>query len=253
MAQDTGAYGRWWDQWVGRWEVIRGDRDLEWPGDNWGSPEGWEQLFQSLFVPVGVSEWQRAVEIGPGSGKYTLKVLEASTAHVRAYDVSEKFLDVCHARCREDVEGGRLALEVLDTARADWLLTDLTRAGWRRTVDGFYSIDSMVHVDLQYLIAYLLTAALVLRTGGALVLTVADATTEQGFERLLTDIAGYFPGQSAPPGNKMEWMSTELVRSILERLGFDLLVVEHRFHLLVAARLNDPDRAESLERYLRPA
>lgn len=252
MAREPGAYGRFWDEWVERWDVVRGDRDLEWPGDNWGTPEGWEQLFQSLFVPAGVGEWQRAVEIGPGSGKYTVKVLATSPAHVRAYDVSEKFLQICHTRCHDAVADGRLTLGALDTGRADWLLDDLTRAGWRRAVDGFYSIDSMVHVDLQYLIAYLLTAALVLREGGSLVLTVADATTEHGFERLLSDTAHFYPGQSEPPGNKMEWMSPDLVRAILARLGFVPLVLEHRFHLLVGARLSETERAERLERYLRP-
>ena len=251
MARDTGAYGRFWDEWVDRWEVIRGERDLAWPGDNWGSPEGWDELFQAIFEPAGVSDWQRAVELGPGSGKYTLKVLEASRAQVRAYDVGERFLEVCSTRCNDAVESGRLVLEPLDTAQADWLLADLTQQGWRRRVDGFYSIDSMVHVDLQYLIAYLLTAALVLRPEGSLVLTVADATTDQGFERLLGDVAHYFPGQSAAAGSKMEWMSPDLVRFILERLGFVPLVLAHRYHLLVAARLTEPSRAEHLERHLR--
>ncbi len=62
---------------------------VEWPGDEWGDPAQWERFYQELFVKHGVSDWQKAVEIGQGSGKYTLKVLSNPDVHIRAYDVSE--------------------------------------------------------------------------------------------------------------------------------------------------------------------
>jgi 16S rRNA A1518/A1519 N6-dimethyltransferase RsmA/KsgA/DIM1 with predicted DNA glycosylase/AP lyase activity len=75
--------------------------------------EHWERTFLRLFVRADVSEWKRAIEIGPGSGKYTKKVLGASSAVVRAYDVSEKFLSVCQTRLKSDGDESRLKLKLL--------------------------------------------------------------------------------------------------------------------------------------------
>src|SRR5580704_12452449 len=104
-----GIYGKFWDHFVSTWPgrlPVRGS-EHQWPGDEWGTPEEWEFLFQNMFVPAGVEQWRRVIEIGPGSGKYTLKVLSASQAVVRAYDVSPAYLDVCRSRCRQVVDEGR--------------------------------------------------------------------------------------------------------------------------------------------------
>ena len=71
-------YARYWDRYVEEdlHKVQAGRDDLEWPGDEWGTPELWEQYYRSMFVQLGGAEtWRRAVEIGQGSGKYTVKVL----------------------------------------------------------------------------------------------------------------------------------------------------------------------------------
>lgn len=216
---------KFWDQYVKEWpEVNRSlGGQLGWPGDEWGSPEGWERTYQRLFVPAGVKNWERAVEIGPGSGKYTLRVLANPKTAVRAYDVSPQFLEVCQARCQEPVNQGRLSLHLLDLTSADRMASDLNNCGWQRSVDAFYSIDAMVHVDLQYLIVYLITAGLTLKPGGKLILTLADATTDLGFQQMLEEIWFTYPGQTSPTGtSKFEWISPDIVRSILPRLGFEL-------------------------------
>src|SRR5690242_13487394 len=95
-----GIYAEAWDGYVESWPELNkllGGK-LEWVGDEWGSADGWGAVYRELFIPAGVSAWQRAVEIGQGSGKYTLKVLTGSEATVRAYDVSPKFLQVCEQR-----------------------------------------------------------------------------------------------------------------------------------------------------------
>ena len=90
------------------------------------------------------------------------------------------------------------------------------QAGWRGQVDAVYSIEAMVHVDLQYLMAYLLTAAAALRPEGKLIMTLATMNSDHGFGKLLRDVRNFWdaratrrqrqarmaerrPGRSHPP------------------------------------------------------
>src|SRR5688572_33016577 len=102
-------YARFWDNYVQNWPATKDSLggQKEWPGDEWGSGQ---LVYENLLVASGVLDWQRAVEIGPGSGKYTLRVLAGSRAVVRAYDISPQFLKVCEARCEHAVAEGRLSL-----------------------------------------------------------------------------------------------------------------------------------------------
>jgi SAM-dependent methyltransferase len=250
----VGIYGRYWDYYVRRWEDLQKREGHERPGDEWGTPSGWEWMFDRLFVPAGVATWERAVEIGPGSGKYTLKVLAASSAQIRAYDVSAEFLRVCEERCRTHIDSGRLSLHLLGADRADGLLLDVEEAGWAGEVDALFSIDAMVHVDLQYLVAYLIGAAAILRPGGRLVLTLANAVSPAGFEKLIREIHWTFPAQSSPIGSgKFEWLSPDIVRSLLPRLGFELdLFLKDQRDLHLVASLARPERGRELVPYLLP-
>lgn len=251
--QQRGHYAVAWDGYVEHYlaKAPAGPAD-SWPGDEWGDPAQWDSVFETLFVPAGVAEWQRAVEIGPGSGKYTLKVLGAGPVTVRAYDVSAAYLRVCEQRCRGEIQSGRLSLHLLGV-QPEEMFEDLQEAAWRRAVDGFFSIDAMVHVDLQFLVTYLLSAAATLVPGGALVLSLADATTSGGFDKLLEDIR-FFHATQGHPSHKFEWLSPELVRTVLERLGFELhtLAYLNRRDLYVVAHLARPEQAEGHVHRLLP-
>jgi methyltransferase family protein len=256
-AEQKSSYSRHWDNYVDAdWAIVqaRTEEELEWPGDEWGNPEAWENIFQALFVQHGkVEKWQRAVEVGQGSGKYTVKVLRNPDVAVRAYDVSERFLKVCAERCSDEVEAGRLVPRLLDVASPGFLLEDLK--DWRREVDAFYSIDAMVHVDLQYVMAYLVTAAIVLRKGGKLILTLTTTSTDEGFQRLLNDIKVYWKSQADPGGSgKLEWVNGQMIAEMLPRLGFevDFLREPHGIYTLVVASLARPEVGDELAHYVAP-
>src|SRR5438034_428649 len=97
--------GRVWDTYVERWDPARllknhaESSEPSWPGDEWGAPKLWEKRHERLFVPAGVEHWRKAIEIGPGSGKFTLNVLGNPHVVVRGYDVSRRFKEVCEKRC----------------------------------------------------------------------------------------------------------------------------------------------------------
>jgi cyclopropane fatty-acyl-phospholipid synthase-like methyltransferase len=252
---NSNIYAQMWDSYVLEWlqlydsGQLRGD--LVWPGDEWGDTALWDSWFDTLFVPAGVGTWKRVVEIGPGSGKYTLRVLTKSHAEVRGYDVSERFMEVCQRRCAEWLNQDRLSLHLLEGNQPDELLVDLEEAGWRRKVDALFSLDSMVHVDLQYLIVYLVTASRTLRLGGALILSLADATSDAGFTYMLENIAWTYPRQGLPSG-KFEWLSPGLIMSVLQRLGFEVVHISNTPRdLLLVASLVNPMASSSLEHYLR--
>jgi SAM-dependent methyltransferase len=213
-------------------------------------------LYESLFVPAGAADWRRAVEIGPGSGKYTLKLLERSAAVVRAYDVSPRFLEVCGGRCESAVAEGRLSLHLIDAVQPDQILGELESCGWRRELDAFFSIDAMVHVDLQYMIVYLVTAALALKPGGKLILTLANVNSVKGFEKLLADALPYWRTQTreVSTAGKFEWLSPDMVQAILPRLGFEItLLGKTARDLKLIASLVQPEIADGLEGYIRRA
>jgi hypothetical protein len=182
-----------------------------------------------------------------------MKVLGNSECCVRGYDVSARFLELCEHRCAGLIEQQRLTLHQLAADDPAELVNDLERCGWIRSIDAFYSIDAMVHVDLQYLIVYLITAALSLKPGGTLLLTLADATRDAGFAKLIRDISWTFPVQGRPMGSgKFEWLSPDIVASILPRLGFTIthLGAGHR-DMRVVAELTDPARAQDFAPALR--
>ena len=248
--------GRTWDRYLETWgHEHNAEGKFQWPGDEWGTPETWDDLYRNLFEAAGSPYWRHAVEIGPGSGKYTERLLEGSDAVVRAYDVSADFMEVCARRCAPWIERGRLGLHLLAGVSPAEMLDDIEGAGLRRQVDGFFSIDAMVHVDLQYLVVYCIVAALTLRPGGKLVLTLSNAVSEEGFEKLLHDIAWTYPQQADPHGSgKFEWVSPEIVRFVLTRLGFDVwLPAGEGRDIWLAATLVDVDRADQLEGRLRSA
>jgi osmotically-inducible protein OsmY len=253
-ASSKGIYSKYWDQFISNWADRPKMRENEyrWPGDEWGSPEQWEFIFQKMFIPAGVEQWRRAIEIGPGSGKYTLKVLSASQAVVRAYDVSASYLDVCRSRCQEVVDEGRLSLHLLDTKRPNQILAEAAEVGWERGVDAVYSIAAMVHVDLQYLVTYLLNASLALKPEGKLLLTLADATSPGGFTQLLKDIRWAYPAQGNPSGSpKFEWLSPDLIRYVLMRLGFIVNWIDNfERDIFLVATLAKVRPSETLRRYI---
>jgi hypothetical protein len=243
------AAGSFWDRYVDEWKGAVDAEESEWPGDEWGTPQLWRRTFDAWFVPAGAREWRRAVEIGQGSGKYTLKVLESSQASVRAYDVSPEFLRICEQRCRERIEQGRLSLHLLDSPEPDQMLSDLEQCGWRREVDCFYSMDAMVHVDLQVMIVYLITAAAALKPQGKLILTLADVTQPPGFERLVANVGRNY--QQDSPG-RFKWLGPDVVQSVLDKVGFAIdSFAQAGLYIAVVASLARPERGEELAQQLR--
>jgi SAM-dependent methyltransferase len=219
-------YGRSWDMYVTKVFEHAKTPESVFAGDEWGNPVWWDICYKRLLERAGANDWKRAVEIGPGSGKYTNLLLERSKCDVLAFDVSQEFMRVMEERLANYRETGRLTTALLEAKGADEMLNRIEKEGWRGTLDGFFSMDAMVHVDLQFLTAYFVTAAICLRPGGKLVMTLADGTSPRGVKKLLDDIKNYYPLQGEL-SLKFEFLSPEIVRKVLGEIGFTIDLLEH--------------------------
>jgi SAM-dependent methyltransferase len=255
------TYGQLWDVYVAEAfpKLQQADSRLLYPGQEWGNEKSWQRIFDKLFVPAGVAGWEAAVEIGGGGGKYTERVLRAGDkVRLFGFDVSRNFLDATAARLQDFVGAGRLSLHEIDPVQPDAILTAVAAQGLARKVDAVFSIDAMVHVDLTYLTTYWMNAALLLKPGGRVLMTLADPTTVSGFQKILRDIRKFyrFQGRICP---KFEYLSAEIASFVLRRLGFEIELLEpwsnHEGRpprdLYLIARLDRPEQAEAFRDALR--
>jgi cyclopropane fatty-acyl-phospholipid synthase-like methyltransferase len=255
------TYGNYWDGYVAdAFPKLQGDDSrLTYPGEEWGNESSWQRIFEKLFVPAGVADWDAAIEIGGGGGKYTERVLRAND-HVRVFgfDVSRNFLEATAARLSDFVAADRLTLTEIDAVAPDAMFRQIEQAGLARKLDAMFSIDAMVHVDLQYLFTYWVNAALALKPGGRVLMTLADPTTVNGFQKITRDIVRFYKRQGRIC-SKFEYLSEEIVRHLLTRLGFTVEMLEPwSYHpgrpardLYLIARLDRPDVAATFREAVR--
>jgi SAM-dependent methyltransferase len=216
---------------------------LSFPGDEWGTKEHWKQLFMQLFVQQGVEQWKHSFEIGSGSGKFTDLVWNANAdVKICCLDVAPNFLEIVKTRFQPRLGQTLYTFHIVQSA-SDFPLEDaFTQLGWP-LLDAVYSIDAMVHVDLQYLISYFVSASRILKPGGKLIMTLADCTSPTGFEKLIRDTRQFFKiaGQQCP---KFEWLCPEAVNFIMAQLGFKVVFLQSpgRDQWLVA-ELVEPNKA----------
>ena len=232
MSAQGSRFGDAWDRYVESFGAkkaafsARAGRPIEIPGDEWGDPNGWRRRVAALFgtrldarLPI------LAMEIGPGSGKYTHLFLEAfPQSRIVACDVSVRFLDILRNENAEAIQSHRLIPELLEP-QLDCLERVAAKHHAMGKVDCIFSIDAMVHVGLQYLVAYWQSALNVLKPDGCVIMGVADATTPEGYEKLMRDVPTYFSKQGAGAYGQFEWQSSEITVKTLERMGFAVELV----------------------------
>lgn len=203
------------------------------PGDEWGNKDHWEILMNEIQSVVSISENRVFLEIGQGSGKYTKMILDRyPNSKVHCFDISSKYLDVARDVLK-NYEGrvtynqlGNDVNEIIDRMKD-------------QRVDCFFSMDAMVHVDLQILISYMISARVVLKSEGKLIMTLADCLNTEGFRKLLQDAPAYYK-LSGSPSTQFRWLSRDLVTGILNKVGFNSVNIDvtpdQRDMLVIASR-----------------
>jgi predicted TPR repeat methyltransferase len=243
------SYAGDWDEYVKHWEKYakleptnKGRTGLVYPGDEWGTEAEWDAYVASFLQPYLPADGSgTAVEVGPGSGKYTLRVVD-KVERLVCFDVSEKFMEIAASRVKPHQGNCQVRFELLKLSNCYEIRDTLEKQGLLGQVDLFFSVDSMQHVELHTLIAYWINAAESLKVGGHLVMTVATCTTEQGFDRLLSE-TGWVYG-NIRPSHQFYFLSRELVRYCLERLGFEVMRLEEIRDINFVARKVRPVKFE---------
>jgi hypothetical protein len=210
-----------------------------------------QRFFATMFLDFGARDWQNCVEIGPGSGKYTSLLLRNSDFHIVAFDISPAYLEVMKRRLSQDIEERRVQPALIKAEKPAELLEYLDEHKLVRKLDAFFSIDAMVHVDLQYLIVYFITAALTLKKDGLMIMTLANAVSLNGFKHLLDGAKSYYSLQGKATA-KFEYLSPEIVDLVLGQMGFQVNYTKPfgtgpdvDRDVYVVARLVDMERAET--------
>ncbi len=241
--QPKNSYGQSWDEFV---DNAKGEGQT-WPGDDWGNPALWDAWFARLFTPHGVADWQRAVEIGQGTGKYTARVLEAGCREILAVDVSRRFIELCGKRQKASVDANRLHLQQIHELDPRALQQAVEKKGWTGTVDAMFSIDTLVHLTWTQIVAYMLAATEFLRPDGWLIFSFAHGATEPGLRKMIADIDRTITAGGDPTTGCFHWVSPELVAHTANYCGYEVRICdadpEHHRDGHFVGRFHDPERA----------
>jgi ubiquinone/menaquinone biosynthesis C-methylase UbiE len=173
----TNRYARDWNTYSAGWDTQYGDRYRH-LGDEWcddGSAERrWEDRLFNHTVAPWLSAATRVLEIGPGGGKWTVR-LAPRVAHLTVFDVADAMLQ--RTRDRVDAEGCGNVSYLLGNGRD---LAPVPSA----SVDVVFSYDVFVHIALEDTFAYVADIARVLKPGGVVVLHHAVADTRAAWDRI---------------------------------------------------------------------
>jgi ubiquinone/menaquinone biosynthesis C-methylase UbiE len=171
-ATDWNSYSAEWDQRYGRRYRHLGD---EWCDDGTENREWERRLFAHAVEPYLRSS-SRAIEIGPGGGKWTVR-LAPKVAELVVFDVAQAMLERTLTRVSE--AGLENVSYRLGNGRD---MEPLESGGF----DVVFSYDVFVHIALEDTVAYVAEIARLLRPGGIAILHHAVNDIRAAWDRIET-------------------------------------------------------------------
>jgi len=228
------------------WQVLNTtDDEYVWPGDEWGDSTSVQHIMETCVFSYLDENPNTFCEIASGAGRMTSIALERYPhANIDCFDISREFLDQVEKRFANEMSRNRLRTFLL-TEDPRFMYRTLDQASLTRKIDCIFSFDAMVHVELHSVLIYIATAAAVLKPKGLLSMSVADATNEHGFHKLLNNAPSVFK-LGGDAGMHFQFASPDIIRTLLDPLGFS-----YDFHdcngrdLFFSARLDNPDIAQA--------
>jgi len=217
----TTHYEQGWDHYARHW---RPDRRLAWdargqgwvpaadqsgivhPGDEWAEAD---RIVARLIRPM-LSPDAVVLEIGPGSGRITQRVLP-HCRELHAVEISSEMIAALHRRL-----GNPPGLHVVKVQDAD-----LSMFG-DDSFDAAYSIGVFVHLQMEDIFRYLRELRRVLKPGASFVIeTVCDPDEPRHWHNFLKRIADIDAGRRDDPC-RFHFISASVLRKFCDHLGWRL-------------------------------
>lgn len=157
-----------WDEYSRIWATEPYFRKFRYLGDEWGSDE-WVNYNFVTFIEPYLTPKCRVLEIGPGGGRYTSKVI-GSVAELTGVDVSMEMVGRqlkrfrSHSNARFLKGDGRSLQGVPDGS-----------------IDLVFAFNVMTQVEVEDFYAYLLEIGRVLKPGGVASLHYAEFSGDEGW------------------------------------------------------------------------
>jgi ubiquinone/menaquinone biosynthesis C-methylase UbiE len=242
---ETNRYANDWNSYSAEWERRYG-RQYQHLGDEWcddGTAErAWEQrLFANTFAPWLAPD-SRVVEIGPGGGKWTVRLAPRVQSLV-CFDVAEAMLDRTRARVAQEgltnvsfVLGNGLDMSAIES----------------NSVDVVFSYDVFVHIALEDTVAYVAEIARILKDGGIVLLHHAVNDVRQAWDRIESH-NDWYRGHRNTLG-QYYYHSREALMQLYERYGLQVRSTSTDYCMtIVTARKPSESVVPRLEQALRQA
>jgi len=205
-ANDWNAYSATWDAQYGERYRHLGD---EWCDD--GTAERTHERRVLGLVDPWLKPGTRALEIGPGGGKWTVQ-LAPKVSSLVVFDVAQAMLERTERRCQD--AGVENASFVLGDGNG---LTGVPDA----SLHIIFSYDVFVHIALEDTIAYIDDFARTLVPGGIAIVHHAVAETASASDRIESH-NDWYRDRSHTLG-QYYYQSREGLRRAYERAGFEII------------------------------
>jgi ubiquinone/menaquinone biosynthesis C-methylase UbiE len=177
MDVTANRYANDWNSYSSEWDTRYGNRYRH-LGDEWcddGTEERqWERRLFANSVEPSIGPSSRVIEIGPGGGKWTVR-LAPKVEQLVVFDVAAAMLERTHARV---VEAGFDNVSFQLGNGHD--MAPLESAAY----DVVFSYDVFVHIALEDTVAYIAEIARLLRPGGVAILHHAVSDVRPAWDRI---------------------------------------------------------------------
>lgn len=242
--QTTNRYANDWNSYSADWERRYGAQYThlgdEWCDDGTAHREWEQRLFDHTFAPWFAPD-ATVVEIGPGGGKWTVKIAPRVKSVV-CFDVAEAMLKRTETRVAQDnltnvsfVLGNGLDMSAIPSG----------------SVDVVFSYDVFVHIALEDTVAYLAEISRILKDGGIVVLHHAINDVRPAWDRIEAHNDWYRQGATL---GQYYYHSRESLQQAYERFGLNVhsMLVDY-CTAVVTARKPAESIVPRLEQALRQA
>jgi len=180
-------------------------------GDEWGTKEFANGIFGRFCLPY-LGNQAVVLEIGPGGGKYSVKLAPKCHALYCA-DVSEEMLK-------------RTAKRLKDYGHATFVKVDgFDLHQFEKDFFGFvFSFDVFVHLDIEDIFCYLREIWRILKPAGISVIHLANLLSAGGWQKFVLE-AEFNRAEFKQPG-RFGFITPQIAEKFLLELGFELMAID---------------------------